>query len=183
MFRGICSQVVAVHVSFSVLALHWLYITYLSCTNSVKQFLDWLKDCAVYATQSMSSQDIHYDPGVIRPSRQHIQCVAAILWKSTENFSFNVSSLLSEELFMLVYHHTISRFKTISTTAIYNSIWFLYCIVTIAHWWYTYTYQYWYILLCIGICTTLYAVVCRVNVSSCTLIQVYIQLVIETVQG
>ena len=72
------------------------YSMWLSCCR-IGQFLSWLEDCAVYACTD--TPQLHSDPGIIRPSRLHVQCVASTLWSSAENNSFDVKSLLTDTLF------------------------------------------------------------------------------------
>lgn len=59
--------------------------------------LKWLDDCATYAVSSPPLSAV--DSGVIRPSKIHVQCVAAVISKASQLALLDVSTLLSPELF------------------------------------------------------------------------------------
>ena len=66
--------------------------------------LSWLEDCAVWACHGHEGGTL---PGIQRPAKLHIQCVASTLYKSAQLNIFDVSSLFSDELFTYVYMYSL----------------------------------------------------------------------------
>lgn len=67
--------------------------------------LQWVEECALLSGQEDQTGAL---PGILRPSRLHIRCVTATLWKTAQLNLFDVSSLFTQLLFEYVNCSNIS---------------------------------------------------------------------------